>query len=98
MRIFSEPQHSEYILHRLRGLTVLGFSTWKGLDLAWLSVDRCIDYCDFCCDRTKAACSSKDLNSGIARRSYADAFTHFFGNSKTLRAQGGFLLGGIFDL
>ncbi len=98
MRIFSEPQHGEYILHRLRRLAVLGVSTWKGLDLAWLSVDCCIDHRDFCCGRTKAARSPKDLNSGIARRSYADAFPNFFGHYKTLRAQGGFPLEGIFDL
>jgi hypothetical protein len=98
MRLFSEPQHGEYILHRLRRLAVLGVSTWKGLDLAWLSVDRCIDHRDFCCGRTKAARFLKDLNSGIARRAYADAFTIFFGHYKTLRAQGGFLLGGILDL
>ena len=98
MRIFSKLQHGEYILHRLRRLAVLGVSTWKGLDLAWLSVDRCIDHRDFCCGRTKAARSPKDLNSGLARRSYGDAFPNIFGHCKTFRAQGGFPLGGIFDL
>ena len=66
MRVFSEPQHGEYILHRLRRLAVLGVSTWKDLNHAWISVDRCIDHRDSCCSRTKVARSPKDMDSGIA--------------------------------
>jgi hypothetical protein len=96
MRIFSDPQHDEYIVHRLRRLAVLSVSSWKGVDLAWHSVDCCIDHRAFCCGQTKAARSPKDLNSGIVRRSCVGGFPNFFGHCKTLRAQGGFPLGGIF--